>query len=76
MSQNLAKGCNISMYDSDWAIVDDADQFDAGRSATLRKIVRQWSEWRAMFTRPPHPLTDERSPYAVTEFHGIHEEAE
>jgi len=73
MSQNLAKGCNISMYDRDWAIVDSADQFDAGRSATLRKIVRQWAEWRKQF-QPAHALTDERAPYHVEHFDGIHEE--
>jgi len=36
----------VSLYPSDWAIVDDADTYDAGRSATLRKIIREWDDWR------------------------------
>jgi len=35
---------NVSLYPSDWAIVDEADEQGKGRSAALRKIVREWQE--------------------------------
>ena len=34
---------NVSLYPSDWKIIDGADANDAGTSATLRRIVREWS---------------------------------
>ena len=37
---------NVSLYPADWAIVDGADTNDAGRSATLRRIIREWDDWR------------------------------
>jgi len=37
---------NVSLYPDDWAIIDQADTNDAGRSATLRLIVREWNDWR------------------------------
>ena len=37
---------NVSLYPSDWAIVDEVDTYDAGRSATLRRIIREWDDWR------------------------------
>jgi len=40
---------NVSLYPSDWDIVDAADTNRAGRSATLRKIIREWNEWRVRF---------------------------
>ena len=36
---------NVSLYPSDWAIVDEADTYDAGRSATIRRIIREWDDW-------------------------------
>jgi len=32
----------ISMYPSDWKIVQDADIGNAGISATLRRIISEW----------------------------------
>jgi len=37
---------NISMYPSDWRIVDDSDTGDAGTSAALRRIVREWKKFQ------------------------------
>lgn len=34
---------NVSLYPSDWKIIDSADTNDAGTSATLRRIVREWN---------------------------------
>ena len=51
---------SISMYPSDWAIVDGADTNDGGRSATLRMIVREWHQMtRRLVQNPlPHVLYD------------------
>jgi len=35
---------NVSMYAADWKIVETADKSNAGISATLRRIVREWRE--------------------------------
>ena len=37
---------NVTLYPSDWAIVDEADDKGQGRSAALRRIVREWQERR------------------------------
>lgn len=36
----------ISVYAEDLGIIDAADTNDAGRSATLRRIIREWEDWR------------------------------
>ena len=62
MSQGPAEGRNVSMYPSDWAVVESADKFDAGISATLRMIVREWATMAALKRRT---LTDPRAPYVI-----------
>lgn len=47
---------NVSLYPTDWQIVDSADVGQAGRSATLRRIIREWATMR---------LTDSRTQYVV-----------
>jgi len=32
----------FTLYDADVTIIDEADVYDAGRSATLRRIIREW----------------------------------
>jgi len=36
----------ITLYPEDKEIVDAADTGDAGRSATIRKIIREWNAMR------------------------------
>ena len=36
----------VSLFESDWLIVENADDYGVGYSGTLRKIVRQWDDWR------------------------------
>ena len=55
----LAENRNVSMYPSDWQIVEDADIGDAGVSASLRRIVREWYAAQERAER----LTDERAEY-------------
>lgn len=50
---------NVSLYPGDWAIIDAADTGDAGRSATLRRIVREW----AAMHQPARTLIDTPAPY-------------
>jgi len=57
MSQNLVEAKNVSMYPRDWTIVTEADLSDAGISATLRRIVREWYQLTRRRT------LDERAPY-------------
>jgi len=40
------EAANVSLYPEDWEIVDNADTGRAGRSATLRRIIREWDDWR------------------------------
>jgi len=69
MSQRLVQARNVSMYAQDWEIVDAADQFDVGVSATLRKIVRQWDKMRQIFDRlPANVLVDTSATYVVDPF--------
>jgi len=35
---------NVVLYDPDIEIVDAADTNDAGRSATIRNIIREWND--------------------------------
>lgn len=35
---------NVSLYPSDWRVVDDQDKYGLGTSAALRMIIRQWHE--------------------------------
>jgi len=49
----------VSLFESDWRIVEQADDYGVGYSGTLRKIVRQWNEWR------PHMMVDTKAPYDV-----------
>lgn len=59
MSQSLVEARNVSMYPRDWNIVDSADKSDAGTSATLRKIVREWHEFtRHLVQAAPHTFYD------------------
>ena len=77
MTQTLVSARNVSMYPQDWDIVDDADEFDVGTSATLRKIVRQWNEWQPIIAALPRlsrSTTDERAVYVVEPFDGAHKE--
>ena len=56
----------VSMYPSDWTIVTDADTGDAGVSATLRRIVREWHNWyRAAPPRRADRLVDPPAEYIV-----------
>ena len=41
----------ISMYPSDWHKVDESDEYDAGTSASLRRIVREWYAFRPVIER-------------------------
>jgi len=41
-----AQALAFTLYAEDIAIIDDADTNDAGRSATLRRIIREWDDWR------------------------------
>jgi len=41
-----AQAIAVTLYPQDIKIVDDADTYDAGRSATLRRIIREWDDWR------------------------------
>lgn len=43
MPQRRTEPRTVSLYPGDWEIVDSADIGDAGTSATLRRIVREWS---------------------------------
>lgn len=36
----------VTLYPSDWATVEAADNADAGVSATLRRIIREWQEYQ------------------------------
>lgn len=36
----------VSMYEEDWQIVEEADRYGGGTSATLRRIVREWDQYR------------------------------
>ena len=54
---------NVSLYPSDWEIIDAADTGDAGRSATLRRIIREWAETH----QPARTLVDSREPYCAEE---------
>ena len=49
----------VSLFESDWRIVENADDYGVGYSGTLRKIVRQWNDWR------PHMMVDSRVSYDV-----------
>lgn len=57
------EGRNVSLYPSDWLIVETADIGRAGVSATLRRIVREWNASRHSPTR----LVDSPEPYEVNE---------
>ena len=48
--QDRVEAANVSLYPSDWSIIDAADINRAGRSATLRRIIREWNEWRSRFS--------------------------
>jgi len=41
-----AQAIAVTLYPQDIKIVDGADTYDAGRSATLRRIIREWNDWR------------------------------
>ena len=41
-----AQAIAVTLYPQDIKIVDGADTNDAGRSATLRRIIREWDDWR------------------------------
>ena len=55
------KQLSITLYEEDVEIIDDADRYGAGRSATLRRIIREWALWR------PNEWRDERAPYHTSE---------
>jgi len=54
-----AQALAFTLYTQDIAIIDGADTNDAGRSATLRKIIREWDDWRRrrMVDRPGDYVT-------------------
>lgn len=64
----------VTLYPSDWQIIEEADTASAGVSATLRRIVREWHERRQGTLVDPGthteqsalPLVDSSVPY-VTE---------
>ena len=62
---DYVEGRNVSLYPSDWAIVEQADIGAAGLSATLRRIIREWNRNR---NAPHHKLVDSGVSY-VTDAH-------
>ena len=62
-TNDRVEACNVSLYPSDIAIIDAADTNDAGRSATLRRIVREW----AAAQHPARTLIDTRERYGADE---------
>jgi len=58
-----AQALAFTLYTQDIAIIDAADTNDAGRSATLRRIIREWDEMRQPVKA--HVLVDTRSEYHV-----------
>jgi len=46
LEKTLVEARAVSLYPSDWAIIEQADTASAGVSATLRRIVREWHRMR------------------------------
>jgi hypothetical protein len=58
-----AKALNVTLYDADIAIVDGADHGSAGRSATIRRIIREWAQLR----EPERMLVDTPGEYMTAQ---------
>jgi len=43
----------ITLYPSELAILEEADTGRAGRSATIRRIIQEWKEFKTLFSRMP-----------------------
>jgi len=54
----------FTLYAQDIAIIDAADTNDAGRSATIRKILR---EWAAINAAPARVLVDRPGDYVTAQ---------
>ena len=54
-----AQALAFTLYTQDIAIIDGADTYDAGRSATLRRIIREWDDWhrRTLIDTPAQYVT-------------------
>ena len=62
MTKERAKNYSISLFQEDLDIIDNADKYGAGRSATLRRIIREWAEWQ-----PTVGIRERPTPYTTPE---------
>ena len=58
-----ARKLNFTLYDIDIKILDAADHSSAGRSATIRRIIREWAQLR----EPERMLVDTPGEYMTAQ---------